>query len=186
MPKPSTRRPGRPLHPGDARRLLAASRTPQDAALVVLLWRAGLRAAEACGLEQADVAELEGGALRLHVRHGKGDRARFVGLDAASAAYLAPLRTEACGPLLRTAAGRALHVSQTRRTLRALARRAGIAGRVHPHALRHTYARELHDEGFSVRAIQVALGHSTLATTQTYLESIGCADVVDETTRRAF
>jgi len=137
---------------------------------------AGLRAAEACGLETTDCTEIVGGGLELHIRHGKGDKPRFVWLDEKGAAYLRPLLRQPAGPLLRTGRGKPLHTNQVRRTVYRLAGSAGIKTRVHPHALRHTFARSMYDAGKGLRELQEALGHTSLATTEIYLRSIGCSE----------
>jgi site-specific recombinase XerD len=62
--------------------------------------------------------------------------------------------------------------------LHRLARRAGIQRRVHPHALRHSFAAEMASEGVPMNVIQKALGHSSLATTSRYLDHISPRDVI--------
>jgi integrase len=86
--------------------------------------------------------------------------------------------------LLRTSEGRPLDPSHLRRWLPMLARRAGLARRVHPHCLRATFARQLYDEGVGIREIQLALGHRRLDTTAVYLQSVGASEVVAATQER--
>lgn len=83
--------------------------------------------------------------------------------------------TRGCGPISR---------SYVRALLPRLAARAGLARRVHAHALRHTFARELYDEGVGLVEIMLALGHRSLSTTQAYLTSIGATEVIHATTQR--
>jgi site-specific recombinase XerD len=166
----------------------------RNRALVVVLWRCGLRCAEACALRLEDLRELGAGALEVRVQKPKGlERGAFVravGLDAKSAgivrAWLEERGERRSRLLFLTRSAKPLQTSYVRQLLPRLGRRAGIARRVHPHGLRHTFARELAEEGFNVREIQVALGHRKLATTELYLKSIGVNQVVEKTTGRAW
>jgi site-specific recombinase XerD len=178
--------PARPLQKSEVMALYAATRNDRERALVVLLWRSGLRVAEACALEIQDLEPLETGA-RLHIRCGKGGKARYVGLDAAGWAVVADqVNGRPSGPVLATRSHTPLQTHQARRTIRMLAARAGLRARIHPHALRHTFARESHDEGWSVREIQMALGHASLGTTAIYLASIGCNEAVEKAAERSW
>lgn len=175
-------RPAAPLKTGEPERILKACTTAREQVLIVLLWRAGLRVAEACGLVGSDVERDEDGSSMLRVRHGKGNVQRFVALDPLATAVVMPLVNG--GPVLATSSGGPLHPTQARRIVRRAAKSAKVPGRIHPHAFRHTCARNLHDEGFTAREIQVVLGHGSLATTQKYLTSIGCDEVAEKAKRR--
>jgi len=175
--------PKRPLSEGEVRRMFAKSRG-RDRVLLTLLWRGGLRNFEACAVRGADVELRPDGTGRIHVVRGKGDIERYVGLDRRAAeivcGWLGAQQSGSWGGhILQTASGQPLQTTQVRRTVRLLAGKAGIRDRVHPHALRHRYAREMYDEGIGIRAIQLNLGHQSLKTTQIYLSSLGCDEAVE-------
>jgi site-specific recombinase XerD len=132
----------------------------RNRALVELVYSAGLRSAEAVGLDLGDVDfEQE----HVHVR-GKGGKERVVplGEEAAHvvARYLRDARPElargANDALFLSVRGRRLDTSTLRRLL------------PHPHRLRHSFATHLLEGGADLRTIQELLGHSSLSTTQVY------------------
>jgi integrase/recombinase XerC/integrase/recombinase XerD len=133
----------------------------RNRALVELVYSAGLRSAEAVGLDLADVdfeQEL------VHVRHGKGGKERVVPLGEEAAFRVARYLREG-RPALARGANDALFLSVRGRrldtsTLRRLA--------PHPHRLRHAFATHLLEGGADLRTIQELLGHSSLSTTQVY------------------
>lgn len=146
--------------------------------IMVVLWRSGLRISECLALTP-NVIDLDD--LSVRVLHGKGDKARTVGLDpGARDAIRAWLPVRAAfvpgitdsDPLFPTSTGRRVIPSYVRGMLPHMGERAGVTRRVHAHAFRHSYAVELVREGVSVTNIQRLLGHSNLATTATYLASI--------------
>ena len=155
----------------------------RNQALLVMLWRAGLRVSEALSLRPSDL-DPEAGTLRIP--RGKTGH-RTAGLDPEAVAIAeqwmthrrAVLGLNGRKPLFCTLRGQALQSSYVRSLLKRLAARVGIERRVHPHALRHTMAAELLREGASVRHIQLQLGHSDLSTTATYLESIQPLELVE-------
>ena len=74
--------------------------------------------------------------------------------------------------------------SYLRSVLPQYAERAGIAKRVHPHGFRHTHAYELAMEKVEMPIIQRQLGHSSLATTDRYLNHIAPRQVIDTIGKR--
>lgn len=181
---PAPRAPRRlpaPLSVDDCHALVEAGGGPEseaetrDRALVELLYGAGLRVAELVSLDVRDL-DLQRGELRVT---GKGGTERVVPIPAearaALDAYLAPRRRPGvlAQPLFlalrrRAGAARRLGARDVRRILKRRGRRAGIADRVHPHRLRHSYATHLLDMGADLREIQELLGHASLSTTQKY------------------
>lgn len=165
----------------------------RNRALVLLLWRSGLRVGEAIELERRDVRLVEFAApadALLVVRKGKGGRSRTVGVhqeaQAALEAWLswrnrlglAHHRALFC-TLSSHARGARLGSGYVREMLARHARRAGLEARVHPHAFRATLAVELAREGKPVAAIRDVLGHSNIATTDAYLRRVFPADAID-------
>jgi integrase/recombinase XerC len=146
----------------------------RDRALLELLYGAGLRIGEALALDVRDVDLL---AREVRVL-GKGRKERVVPLPRAArqalGAWLAARRgpgyqAEPLFPALRgTVPARRLDPRAARRILGSRARAAGVADRVHPHRLRHSYATHLLDMGADLRSIQELLGHASLSTTQRY------------------
>ncbi len=153
----------------------------RNRALITTLYRAGLRCQEALELRLRDV-DRDAGTIRI--RRGKGGKARTVGIDPAAVAVLErwiDVRRGLGlngGTLFSTLAGGPLATSYVRALLPRLARRAGIARRINPHAFRHAHAVELAREGLSVVHIQRQLGHSTLATTTRYLAGLSPEETI--------
>lgn len=139
----------------------------RDRAILEVLYATGVRVAELAGLDLEDT-DLGEGSVRVL---GKGRKERIVPLGSkavdAVRAYLGG-REGSRGPLFRNARGGRLTVRSLHRIVRARARAAGLAGRVTPHTLRHTFATHLLDAGADLRLIQELLGHARLATTQRY------------------
>ncbi len=179
VPSPRrTRKLPRTLSPGEAERLMEAAagtapRALRDAALVELLYGAGLRVSEAVSLERGSV-DLDERLVRCI---GKGQKERIVpiGRQATDALrryisrgrpYLDRRRTAA---LFLNAKGGPLTRAGVFLILRRLAERAGLEpGRVHPHLLRHSFATHLLEGGADLRSVQEMLGHADLATTELY------------------
>jgi site-specific recombinase XerD len=158
-----------------------------ERALFEVIYGAGLRVSEACGLDVDDI-EADGGHVYVRVRQGKGRKDRIVPVGGKARAALetwsaqrtnrlaAALGGTGQGGGAARAAGAALFVSRhglrlgPRAVRRLLTRREQLTGtpRVSPHALRHSFATHLLGEGADLRAIQEMLGHASLRTTQRY------------------
>ena len=157
----------------------------RNRALIAVLYRAGLRLDEALSLHAANVDFVNGS---IRVLHGKGDKARTVGIDSGAVAMInlwlvewLKIVTSEPQPirLFCTLGGRPMRSGYVRTLLPRLGSRAGITKRVHAHGLRHTHAAELAAEGFPTNVIQAQLGHSSLATTDTYLKHIAPEELIE-------
>ncbi len=129
--------------------------------LVELVYSAGLRSAEAVGLDLGDVdfeQEL------VHVRRGKGGKERVVPLGEEAALWLGRYFRDG-RPELARGANDALFLSVRGRRLDTSTLRRIVP---HPHRLRHAFATHLLEGGADLRTIQELLGHSSLSTTQVY------------------
>jgi len=133
----------------------------RNRALVELVYSAGLRSAEAVGLDLGDVdfeQEL------VHVRQGKGGKDRVIPLGEEAQHWLARYLRDA-RPELASGANDALFLSARGRRLDTSTLRRITP---HPHRLRHAFATHLLSGGADLRTIQELLGHSSLSTTQVY------------------
>ena len=145
----------------------------RDRALLELLYATGIRASEAAGLQISDI-NLQVGYLRCL---GKGHKERIIpvhqlALDLVRQ-YLEELRPELvgqrdCRALFVSRTGRPLNRIEVWRVVGRAARRAGMAGKVSPHTLRHCFGSHLLAGGAGLRSVQEMLGHADVATTQIY------------------
>jgi site-specific recombinase XerD len=153
-------------------------------ALLVLLWRAGLRISEALGLAESDLDPARGSIL---VRRGKGGKRREVGMDGWAWQHLdAWLKVRVrmrVGALMCVIAeptqGRPWSATAARATLRRLAVDGGVRRRFAPHQLRHAHAVEMAREGVPLNVIQRQLGHANLGITSVYLEGIDSSEIIN-------
>lgn len=146
----------------------------RDAAVLELLYGAGLRVSELAGLR---LGSIDRGARLVRVM-GKGRKERLApyGESCARAldAYLAIRdelvsdKTVPADALFLGRLGTALTARQVQNVVRRYGALGAGRGDLHPHALRHTCATHLLDAGADLRAIQELLGHASLATTQRY------------------
>ncbi len=152
-------------------------------ALIVVLWRAGLRISEALALAESDLDRRRGAVL---VRRGKGGKRREVGMDRWAWEQLdawhelrAGLPVGALFCVLRGATrGRPCAPAGIRAELHRAAAAAGVRRRFAPHQLRHAHAVEMSREGIPLLVIQRQLGHADLAVTSTYLRGIDNTEII--------
>jgi site-specific recombinase XerD len=141
----------------------------RDRAVCEVLYGAGLRVSELCGLDQSSLDERQG-LLRVL---GKGRKERIVPLHRAGWAAIERWKTSRREVLTAESPREALFVNRRgarlgpRDVRRILDKRLAL-GHVHPHALRHTYATHLLEGGADLRVVQELLGHESLTTTQLY------------------
>lgn len=160
---------------GDEKRRGATDERPwvaaRDAALITLIYGAGLRISEALSLTPAHFSG--GDSLRII---GKGNKERIVPLLPAVREAIAawkkaspwPLTAEE--PLFRAIRGGPLGPRAVQKKVEGLRRALGLPETATPHALRHAFATHLLENGGDLRAIQELLGHASLSTTQIYTE----------------
>ena len=150
----------------------------RDAAVLMLLYGAGLRIGEALALPKGVVEDLlKTGRDTLAVT-GKGNKTRLVPLLPQALEALGAYR-DACpwlaarGPgeaFFVGARGGALDPAIVQKRVRDIRRSLGLAESVTPHALRHSFATHLLGAGGDLRTIQELLGHASLSTTQRYTD----------------
>jgi integrase/recombinase XerD len=145
----------------------------RDAAMLELIYAAGLRVSELINLKVASV-NLEAGFVRVL---GKGSKERIVPIGRRAIqgiqAYITngrPLQLKQATShyLFVARAGRPMTRQSFWKLLRRYALMAGIKQRVTPHCLRHSFASHLLEGGADLRAVQTMLGHVDIATTQIY------------------
>ena len=154
------------LRAGEAREPWIIAR---DAAVLGLLYGAGLRISEALGLK---VKDFTAGADALTVT-GKGNKTRMVPLLPQVAKLIADYialcpNLPADGPLFLGSRGGPLSPRVVQLAMATLRGALGLPDTATPHALRHSFATHLLARGGDLRAIQELLGHASLSTTQIY------------------
>ncbi len=166
--------------------LLAAARgKPRDRMILTLAAATGLREAELCALKVADLTVDEQGDLILRVRQGKGRKDRLVPVDRETAALVRSYLT-LCGLSLgdkqdtgeyvfpsRKGKGHGrLSTARMRQLIDFYLKKSHIAKPISMHSLRHGAAIHWLRRGAPAPAVQKLLGHSSLATTQKYLDHL--------------
>ena len=166
------------LSVAEVERLLAAPDTSEpggvrNAAMIEILYAAGLRVSELVTLRRNDV-NTEAGFLRVM---GKGSSERVVPIGMHAQARLDVYLQTARPVLLKgresaylfvARAGKAMTRQGFWKILKKIAQQAGIRKEITPHSLRHAFASHLLEGGADLRSIQMMLGHADISTTQIY------------------
>jgi site-specific recombinase XerD len=179
--RPKGFRPLEPLTAEEVYRLMdtcsrKSSLGIRDRALICMLWRGQFRLGELLAIR---VVDLDQEACTVRVLWGKGQKSRVVVIDRRCVAEVQiwlerrkRLGLSGHSLLFCTLQGRPMHKHAVQVMLPRRALLAGIVKRVHAHGLRHTGASEMAAEGIPLRDIQMQLGHSNIAMTDTYIHSL--------------
>jgi site-specific recombinase XerD len=170
IPWPKVRQALPPILSGtEVDRLLGAVESVKYRAIIMTTYGSGLRISEVCRLRTDDI---DSRRMLIHIRHGKGDRDRYVTLPER---VLFTLRKywkleRPKGPALFAGQqpGSCVSDSAVRNNLRAAAEKAKLTKRVTPHCLRHSFGTHLLELGTDLRVIQMLLGHRSIRTTLRY------------------
>jgi integrase/recombinase XerD len=171
------------LSHSEVQKLLAQPRGDEpaairDRAILELMYASGLRASETIGLEVRDV-DLKHGFLRAR---GKGSKERIVPVGGQAATAIANYLRIGRPQMVSSVTESRLFVNfrggpLTRQGLYKIvqrhARSAGLAGKMSPHTLRHSFATHLLSGGCDLRSVQEMLGHADVSTTQMYTHLSG-------------
>jgi len=171
------------LSSGEIEKLLAPE-TPEspatlcDQAVLELAYASGLRLAELRNL-RLEQLHLEAGFINV-IGKGNKERVAPVGKKAVAALlrYLEEGRVKLVKPrspatVFLTKRGTPFHPVTMWLRMKRRARRAGIVRNVTPHALRHSFATHLLENGADLRVIQELLGHASISTTEVYTHVAG-------------
>lgn len=155
---------------GQVADLIDSASIPKHQAMFETLYGAGLRVSELCKLK---IVDIDSRNMVIHIHDAKRGRERDALL---SPQLLETLRSyfKTCrptGPYLFPGKipGRCLTRAAVSQALKKAARKAGLETRVHPHALRHSFATHMLESGVDLRTVQVLLGHSSIRSTTHYL-----------------
>ena len=163
-----------PFKPAEVQALLnvqnlARQTDTRDYALILFLLDTGIRAAECIGLRLDDI---EWESRRALIRHGKGEKQRWVAFGARTGDalwdYVERFRGVEDGALFQTIRGGGIaNASALNLLLRRIGEQAGVE-KVHPHRFRHTFATWAIESGAREIDVQMLLGHSDLTMTHRY------------------
>jgi integrase/recombinase XerD len=159
------------MEEGEVQKMLALEPNPRNQVLLTLLYAAGLRVSEICGLKWRDLqGRDDGGQISVF---GKGAKTRVILLPLSVWTKLISMRGDAAddAPVFRSRKKGHLRPVQVWRIVGRAAERAGISKAVSTHWLRHAHASHALDRGAPISLVQATLGHASVATTGKYLHA---------------
>jgi integrase/recombinase XerC/integrase/recombinase XerD len=130
--------------------------------LFLLLYGCGLRVSEACNLKWKNI-NLHQRALKVL---GKGNKERLISMPILTQSLLISLKEISIADFIW--GDKPLHTRTAYNYISKLGQKAKLHKPIHPHALRHSFATHLLNDGADLRIIQELLGHSTLSSTEKY------------------
>jgi integrase/recombinase XerD len=145
----------------------------RDKAMIEVMYSAGLRVSELCGLRLSDI-HFDSGYVRCL---GKGNKERLVPIGRQALEIVQRYLRDSRPKLAREDSPELLFLNRHGgacsrhsflKTVSDCGRRAGLRKKLKPHMLRHSFATHLLDRGADLRAVQMMLGHTDIATTQIY------------------
>lgn len=153
----------------EVQQFLAATIGLKQRALLMTIYSAGLRVSE---LTHLKVSDIDRARMVIHIRRGKGAKARY-GVLSPRLLPVLEAYTEAARPtdwLFPGAKdGQPITSNGVAKACDRAAKRAGLRKHVTPHTLRHSFATHLLEAGTDLRSIQLLLGHRSIRTTTVYL-----------------
>ncbi len=163
----------------EVRKLLNAPKRDnyRDRLILRLLYRCGLRVSELTHLRIEDIMFADN---HIIVRLGKGGKDRIVPVDHSTLDMIEDfLRSDETGEiaesgyLIYSKKEEIMSTRQVERLVAEYGKKSGIEQHIHPHMLRHSFAVHCLKSGMNLRTVQKMLGHSSLTTTQIYLDITG-------------
>lgn len=147
------------------------STAERDKAILLTLVDTGMRASELCALTLADYDQKRG---RFYIRHGKGDKERYVvaGKRTQKAIWRYLLGRDGAAPdapLFTTDTDKKINRKYLYQLVSRTGQRAGVSN-AHPHRLRHTFAVTFLRNGGNVKTLQELLGHESLEMVMLYVK----------------
>lgn len=145
----------------------------RDSLLIRLLANTGLRISEAVNLKWID---LNNGKLTVF---GKGNKTRIISLSQSLESALMAIYSPSNTYIFSTQSGNKLHRNNVHKTLKKVAKKAGVTDKVSCHWLRHSTASHALNNGASLTQVQTLLGHDSLNTTARYLHTLDGTTATD-------